>query len=290
VHWVWGGGWLSKLGTPFADFAGSTVVHAVGGCAALVGALFLGPRIGKIAPTGKPRAIPGHSIPFAVLGTLILWVGWYGFNPGSQLAADGAIGGIAVTTTLAAAAGAIMAMATVWLKTGKPDVAMTANGALAGLVGITAGTAAVSTVGALAIGALAGPIVVGSVLLLERLKVDDPVGAISVHGVCGVFGTLAVGLFATDGGLFYGGGTEQLVSQAMGIGAVLAWVLVTATILFAGIRAVVGLRVPEEEELEGLDVAEHGVPGYGEWHVGAASGHQVGWPAPALGAASPAPA
>ena len=269
VHWNWGGGWLAQLSTPFHDFAGSTMVHQTGGVAALMGALVLGPRIGKIGADGKPRAIPAHSIPFAVLGTFILLVGWYGFNPGSELAADGAIGGIAVTTTLAAAAGAITAMLAIWLKTGKPDVAMTANGMLAGLVGITAGTAAVSNVGALIVGGVAGLLVVISVLVLDRLKVDDPVGAISVHGVCGAFGTICVGLFATadtdfwQQGLFYGGRTEQLVSQLIGVGAVGAFVAVTAGLLFLGIKVTIGLRVSPEEELAGLDVEEHGAPGYG---------------------------
>ena len=263
VHWQWGGGWLSQLGTPFIDFAGSSLVHMTGGVAALMGAIVLGPRIGKYGPDGKPRAILGHSIPFAVLGTFILLVGWYGFNPGSELAADGAIGGIAVTTTLAAVAGAVMAMATIWIKSGKPDVAMTANGLLAGLVGITAGCFAVSNVGALAIGAVSGVLVVGSVLFFDRVKVDDPVGAISVHGVCGAFGTLAVGLFATDGGLFYGDGADQLVSQATGVGAIAAFVAVTAGILFLALKYTVGLRVSREEEIDGLDVHEHGVPGYG---------------------------
>ena len=264
VHWQWGGGWLSQLSTPFIDFAGSTLVHMTGGVAALMGAIVLGPRIGKYGADGKPRAIPGHNMPFAVLGTLILLVGWYGFNPGSQLAADGAIGGIAVTTTLAAVAGALMAMLTVWLKSGKPDVGMTANGLLAGLVGITAGTAAVSNVGALAIGGLSGVIVVLAVLFFDRIKVDDPVGAVSVHGVCGAFGTLCVGLFATDGGLFYGGGADQLVTQAIGVASVGAFVAVTAGLLFLGIKATIGLRVSREEELEGLDIHEHGTPGYAD--------------------------
>lgn len=272
VHWLWGGGWLSQLSTPFIDFAGSTIVHSVGGWAALMGAMILGPRLGKYGSDGKPRAIQGHSIPFAVLGTLILLVGWYGFNPGSQLAADGAIGPIAVTTTLSAVAGAVMAMVTIWIRSGKPDVAMTANGLLAGLVGITAGTAAVSNIGALAIGALSGVIVVVAVLTIERLGVDDPVGAISVHGVCGLFGTLAVGLFATEGGLFYGGGTAQLVSQAIGAFSIMAWVLVVAGLLFTVIKLTIGLRVPEEEELDGLDVAEHGSTGYPEWTAGGSTG------------------
>ena len=269
VHWNWGGGWLAQLATPFHDFAGSTMVHMTGGIAALMGAIVLGPRIGKYGPDGKPRAIPAHNIPYAVLGTFILLVGWYGFNPGSELAADGAIGGIAVTTTLAAAAGAIAAMLVIWAKSGKPDVAMTANGMLAGLVGITAGTAAVSNVGAIVIGAAAGLIVVVAVLFFDRIRVDDPVGAISVHGVCGAFGTICVGLFATEDtdfwqqGLFYGGGTDQLVSQLIGVIAVAGFVAVTAGLLFKIIKSTVGLRVSQEEELAGLDVLEHGAPGYG---------------------------
>jgi len=278
VHWNWGGGWLAQLSTPFHDFAGSTMVHMTGGVAALMGAAILGPRIGRYAKDGTPRAIPGHSIPFAVLGTFILLVGWYGFNPGSELAADSAIGGIAVTTTIAAAAGAITAMLVIWLKSGKPDVAMTANGMLAGLVGITAGTAAVSNIGALVIGAGAGALVVASVFFFDRVKVDDPVGAISVHGVCGAFGTICVGLFATadtdfwQAGLFYGGGASQLVTQIIGVVAVAAFVAVAAGLLFLVLKATVGLRVSEEEELEGLDVIEHGAAGYGsETSFGAAS-------------------
>jgi Amt family ammonium transporter len=269
VHWNWGGGWLAQLSTPFHDFAGSTMVHMTGGVAALMGAIVLGPRIGRYGPDGKPRAIPAHNIPYAVLGTFILLVGWYGFNPGSELAADGAIGGIAVTTTLAAAAGAIAAMAAIWMKTGKPDVAMTANGMLAGLVGITAGTAAVSNVGAMVIGAAAGVLVVGAVLFFDRLRIDDPVGAISVHGVCGAFGTICVGLFATEDtdfwkqGLFYGGGSEQLVSQVIGVIAVGAFVAAAAGLLFVLLNGTIGLRVSREEELAGLDVLEHGAPGYG---------------------------
>jgi ammonium transporter, Amt family len=269
VHWNWGGGWLAQLSTPFHDFAGSTIVHMTGGVAALMGAIIVGPRLGKYGPDGKPRAIPAHSIPYAVLGTFILLVGWYGFNAGSELAADSAIGPIAVTTTLAAAAGAVSAMLTIWAKSGKPDVAMAANGLLAGLVGITAGAAAVSPVGAIAIGTAAGMIVVAAVLMFDRVGVDDPVGAISVHGVCGAFGTLAVGLFATEdtdfwsAGLFYGGGASQLVSQVIGVLAVASFVAVTTGLLFLAIKATMGLRVSEEEELAGLDVLEHGAPGYG---------------------------
>ncbi len=270
VHWLWGGGWLSQLDTPYHDFAGSSIVHMTGGIAAFMGARALGARIGKYGPDGKPRAILGHNIAYAVLGTFILLVGWYGFNPGSELAADGAIGGIAVTTTLAGAAGAISAMGLVWLRSGKPEVAMAANGLLAGLVGITAGTAVVSNAGALAIGALAGGIVVLAVSFFDRIRVDDPVGAISVHGVCGAFGTIAVGLFATDTqelvkpGVLYGGGADQLVSQLIGVGAIAAFVAVATFVLFAVIKATIGLRVSEEEEIGGLDVFEHGAPGYGE--------------------------
>jgi Amt family ammonium transporter len=270
VRWTWGGGWLSQLGTPYHDFAGSGVVHMVGGIAAFWGAKMLGPRIGKYGPDGKPRAILGHSIPYAILGCFILLVGWYGFNPGSELAADSAIGGIAMTTTAAGAMGAIFAMFTVWMKTGRPDVGMTGNGLLAGLVAITAPCAVVTPQGALIIGAIAGVIVVFAVDFLDRvLKVDDPVGAVSVHGICGAFGVLSVGLFARSGdlvhkGLFYGGGFDQLGSQVIGVLAIYIWVSVTAVILFGVIKATMGLRVSEAEELAGLDVEEHGSPGYGE--------------------------
>ena len=262
VHWLWGGGWLLQLDTPMIDFAGSTIVHSVGGWAALMGAITLGPRIGKYGADGKPRAIPGHSIPFAIIGVFILLIGWFGFNPGSQLAADGAVPAIAVTTLFAAAAGAVASMLTIWIVTGKPDVAMTGNGVLAGLVGITAGCASVDNWGAGVIGAFAGVIVVFSVLMFDRIRVDDPVGAISVHGVCGAWGTLAVGLFATEGGLFYGDGADQLVSQFIGVVAVFAFVTITAGVLFQVIKRTIGLRVSPEEELEGLDVTEHGAPGY----------------------------
>ncbi len=263
VHWLWGGGWLATLATPMIDFAGSTIVHSVGGWAALMGALILGPRIGKYDADGRPRAIPGHSIPFAIVGVFILFIGWFGFNPGSELAADAAVPAIAVTTLIAGAAGGVLATLTIWLKTGVPDVAMAGNGVLGGLVGITAGTANVSNWGAFVIGALAGILVVFAVIVLDRLGVDDPVGAVSVHGVCGAFGTLMVGFLATDTGVLYGGGWGQLVSQIIGVVAVFVFVTITAGALFTLIKATVGLRVPPEEELEGLDVAEHGFPGYG---------------------------
>jgi ammonium transporter, Amt family len=269
VRWQWGGGWLFQLDTPFHDFAGSALVHMTGGVAAAVGAKILGPRIGKYDSNGKPRAIPGHSIPFAILGCFILLVGWYGFNPGSWLGADPVIGKIAVNTTLAAAAGALVAMFVTWKRSGKPDVAMTGNGLLAGLVGVTAGCWAVNGLGAIVIGALAGVIVVFSVIFFDRIRIDDPVGAVSVHGVCGAFGTLAVGLFSAtevDGvvkkGLFYGGGADQLVSQLIGVVSIAAFVLIATTILFSVLKATVGLRVSEQEEREGLDTHEHGVPGY----------------------------
>lgn len=275
VRWQWGGGWLFQgrgMPTGYHDFAGSSIVHLVGGVGAFWGAKFLGPRIGKYGADGKARAILGHSVPYAVLGCFILLVGWYGFNPGSELAADAAIGGIAVTTTAAAAMGAIVAMFVSWIKTGKPDVAMTGNGLLAGLVGITAGTAAVTAPAALIIGGLSGLIVVLAVSFFDNVvKVDDPVGAISVHGVCGAFGTICVGLFAREDsegfwkqGLLYGGGTDQLIAQLIGVAAIAAWVSITCIILFGALKAFGGLRVSEDEELEGLDIHEHGAPGYGE--------------------------
>jgi Amt family ammonium transporter len=270
VRWQWGGGWLYQLSTPFHDFAGSTIVHLTGGVAAFVAARALGPRLGRYAEDGTPRAIPGHSIPFAIVGCFILLVGWFGFNGGSQLGADPVIGRIATTTLVAAAAGAVMAALVTRLQTGKADVAMSGNGLLAGLVGITAGCFAVSTIGALIIGLVSGAIVVFAVSYFDKIKVDDPVGAISVHGVCGAFGTIAVGLFsneAIDGvvakGLFYGGGTDQLVTQVIGVVAVTAFVFVTSTVMFSIIKATLGLRVSEQEEREGLDVHEHGSPGYG---------------------------
>jgi Amt family ammonium transporter len=280
VHWTWGGGWLAGLDTPYHDFAGSGIVHMVGGVAALVGAAILGPRIGKYGPDGRPRAIPGHSIPFAIIGCFILLIGWFGFNPGSELAADDAVTAIAVTTLLAGVAGALVATLITWVKDGKPDVAMAGNGLLAGLVGVTAGCAAVDNWGAVAIGAVAGALVVGSVLFFDRIRVDDPVGAVSVHGVCGAWGVLAVGLFATEEsdfwkqGLFYGGGASQLWSQVVGVVAIAGFVAVAMTIVFLAIKAVVGLRVDPHEELEGLDVHEHGYPGYGV-DVAAGMGDEV---------------
>ncbi|MEX0873545.1 MAG: ammonium transporter [Actinomycetota bacterium] len=275
-HWIWGGGWLAERG--FLDFAGSTVVHSVGGWAAMIGALMLGPRLGKYGKDGKPRAIPGHSMPLAFLGVFLLWFGWFGFNPGSTMGAVLSIADIAVTTNLAAAAGALMALITAWLVFGKPDAAMTANGALAGLVGITAGCAFVENWAALVIGGVCGLIVVFAVLFFDRIKIDDPVGAVSVHGVCGAVGTLAVGLFASERlieaagvgtpGLFYGGGLTQLGTQALGVVSVFAWVVLASLIIFGTIKYVTGLRVKPEEELEGLDIGEHGMFGYPEAFLG----------------------
>jgi Amt family ammonium transporter len=269
VHWVWGGGWLSGLDTPYHDFAGSGVVHMTGGVAAAVGAAILGPRIGKYGPDGKPRAIPGHSIPFAIIGCFILLIGWFGFNPGSELAADEFVGPIAVTTLLAGVAGCLVATLFTWFKDGKPDVAMAGNGLLAGLVGITAGCAAVNNWSAVIIGAVAGLLVVVAVYFFDRVRIDDPVGAVSVHGVCGAWGVIAVGLFAAEDsdfwaqGLFFGGGADQLVSQLIGVVSIAAFVAVAMTIVFFALKHTVGLRVGAREELEGLDVHEHGYPGYG---------------------------
>ncbi len=262
--WTWGGGWVAELG--FADFAGSTIVHMTGGVAALVGAAFLGPRIGKFDPaTGKARGIPGHSMPLAALGTLLLFFGWFGFNGGSVLALDGEVIGIViVTTALAGGAGGTAAGIYTRLMNGKWDVAMIANGILAGLVGITAGADSVSNEMAIVVGLLAGVLVAVSVTAIDSLKIDDPVGAISVHGTCGILGTLWVGLAATDGGLFFGGGAELLLAQVIGIVGVAAWVGISTAILFGVLKAMGQLRVSEEEEIEGLDVHEHGVAGYPE--------------------------
>jgi Amt family ammonium transporter len=262
-HWIWGGGWLAQLG--FHDFAGSTAVHMVGGVAAFVGAIFLGPRIGKYGKDGKARAIPGHSLTLGALGVFILWFGWFGFNPGSTLSVTGddtifSVGNIFVTTNLAAAAGATGTMIITWLKYKKPDVSMTLNGALAGLVAITAGCDAVSPGGAVMIGFIASIIVVFGIEFIDKvLRIDDPVGAIGVHGLCGAAGTIMVGLFAVDGGLFYGGGLHMLGVQAAGVGSVAAWVAVAMTILFFIIKKTVGLRVSAAEEIAGLDIEEHGL-------------------------------
>ena len=268
-HWIWGGGWLAKSG--FWDFAGSTVVHSVGGWAALTGAIILGPRFGKFGPGGRINAIPGHNMGLALIGALVLWLGWFGFNPGSTMAADPRLmSHICLTTNMAACTGllAATAMSTFLLK--KPDFGMTINGCLAGLVGITAPCAFVSVGSAGIIGIIAGAIVVPAVIFFDKMKVDDPVGATSVHLVCGIFGTLCVGLFAEDwvspnttgNGLLFGGGAGLLVAQIKGVVAVGAFVLVASSVAWYIIKAVMGIRVTLHEEIEGLDIGEHGNQAY----------------------------
>ncbi|MBU0580176.1 MAG: ammonium transporter [Candidatus Margulisbacteria bacterium] len=262
-HWIWGGGWLAQLG--FLDFAGSTVVHALGGVASLVGTMMLGARIGKFNKNGSANAILGHNIPLACLGVFILWFGWFGFNPGSTLGivdAGNLIARVAVNTNLAAAVGGLMAMLIVWLLTGKPELTMTMNGALAGLVAITAPCAFVSPISALIIGAIAGGLVVFGVFALDRIGVDDPVGAIPVHGLNGIWGTLSIGLFHEKLGYFFSGNFTQLSIQTIGILATIAWVVTTMFIIFKAIDLTIGLRVSREEELRGLDIGEHGMEAY----------------------------
>ncbi|HEY9221269.1 MAG TPA: ammonium transporter [Lutibacter sp.] len=259
-HWVWqSGGWLAKLG--FTDFAGSTVVHSVGGWASLVAAFMVGPRLGKYTD-GKSNAIPGHNLLIGSLGIFILWFGWFGFNGGSQLAISGdnanAVAGIIITTNLAGAAGALSAMFITWIIYGRPDISMTLNGVLAGLVAVTAGCAAVSPFGAFMIGLIAGVVVVFSIEFIDKkLKIDDPVGAISVHGVTGALGTLLVGVFATDGGLLYGGGFHKLGVQAIGVFSVAAWAIGASFVVLFILKKTIGLRVSKEEEEDGLDIHEH---------------------------------
>ena len=262
-HWIWGGGWLSQLG--FHDFAGSTAVHMVGGVTACIGAKILGPRIGKYDRDGKPKAIPGHNLTVAALGVFILWFCWFGFNGASTTAmstdADLTKASLVyMNTNLAAAIATCTAMIFTWVRYGKPDVSMTLNGALAGLVAITAGCDQVSPVGTFFIGLFAGILLCVSVDFFDRIaKIDDPVGAISVHGACGAMGTLCVGLFATDGGLFYGGGIHYFLIQLLGVASVMLWVIITMTIIFKVIDKLVGLRVPADIEIEGLDYHEHGL-------------------------------
>lgn len=273
-HWVWGGGWLSQFG--FWDFAGSTVVHSVGGWAALMGAAFLGPRIGKYQD-GQVVALPGHNMSIATLGCLILWLGWFGFNPGSTMAADGnAIAHIAVTTNMAAAAGAIGATGTAWIYLGKPDLSMIINGVLAGLVAITASCAYVGIPAALLIGFIGGVIVVFAVTLFDKIRIDDPVGATSVHLVCGIWGTLAVGLWSVGpgiyswygegagpaAGLFAGGGLGQFFIQLVGVLTVGGMTVLVSSIFWVILKATLGIRVTRQEELEGLDIGEHGMEAY----------------------------
>ncbi|HED00742.1 MAG TPA: ammonium transporter [Proteobacteria bacterium] len=263
--WAWGGlfhggGWLEKLG--FIDFAGSTVVHSMGGWLSLAGAMVLGPRIGKYTPEGKVSAIPGHNIPLAALGVFILWLGWFGFNPGSTTAANTDIALIFVNTNLAAAAGGLLAMLTAWVMFGKPDVGMSLNGVLAGLVAITSPCATVTPLSAIIIGAVGGVLVVFAVLFFDRIKIDDPVGAISVHGVNGAWGTLAAGIFNI------GGTSAKLIGvQLLGIGAAFIWAFGTGFILFKVIEKTMGLRVTPEEEMEGLDFGEHGATAYPNFQI-----------------------
>jgi ammonium transporter, Amt family len=272
--WAWGGlynggGWLENLG--FIDFAGSTVVHSVGGWAALAGTLVLGPRLGKYAKDGRIKPILGHNMPLAALGVFILWLGWFGFNPGSTTAANKDIAMIFVNTNLSAAAGAILALAASWIKFGKPEIGMSLNGALAGLVAITSPCATVTPASAVVIGAAAGVIVVLSVFFFEKIRVDDPVGAISVHGVCGAWGTLAAGIFNI------GGTSLSIIGvQLLGIVACFLWVFPTAFVMFKIIAATAGLRVSPEEELEGLDFTEHGGNAYPDFEVSTRGGGVTG--------------
>lgn len=262
-HWIWGGGWLAHMG--FHDFAGSTAVHMVGGVAALVGAKILGPRIGKYSKNGKPNAIPGHSLTLAALGVFILWFAWFGFNGGSTVSMTGddniiSASKIFVNTNLAAAVATVAVMLITWILYKKPDVSMTLNGSLAGLVAITAGCDVVSPVGAAIIGLISGFAVVFGIEFIDKvLKIDDPVGAIGVHFLNGALGTILVGMFDTEKGVFYGGGFQSLGVQLLGVAAVIAWVAVTMTVIFFLIKKTVGLRVSREEEIEGLDIHEHGL-------------------------------
>lgn len=277
-HWTWGGGWLMNgeegsfmmnlFGTTFHDFAGSTVVHSVGGWIALIGAAILGPRLGKYGKDGKSKAIPGHNLTIASLGVFILWFGWFGFNPGSQLAASTsedqeAISLVFLNTNLAAAAGGIAALLGSWAKYGKPSLSLTLNGILAGLVGVTAGCDCVDPMGAVIIGIICGIVMIFSVEFIDKiLKVDDPVGASSVHGVCGFLGTILTGLFSTSEGLFYGAGANFLLAQIFGAVVVGAWAAGMGFIIFKSLDLIFGLRVSKRIEEEGLDLYEHGETAY----------------------------
>ena len=263
--WAWGSlykgaGWLESLG--FIDFAGSTVVHSVGGWAGLAGAIVLGPRLGQYGTHGQIKAIPGHNITLATLGVMLLWFGWFGFNPGSTTAAIEDIARIAVNTNLAAAAAAVASMLTAWLFLGKPDASMMLNGALAGLVAITAPCNNVSPTSSVIIGLAAGMLVVGAVIFLDRIRIDDPVGAISVHGICGVWGTLAAGLF-NEGGT----SLQMMGVQLLGIGACFVWTFGTMFLFFKAMEMSIGLRVSKEEELKGLDIVEHAMEAYSGFQV-----------------------
>ncbi len=272
-HWIWGGGWLSDMG--FFDFAGSTVVHTTGGIAALIGTIILRPREGKYAIDGKANAIPAHSIPLASLGVFILWFGWFGFNAGSTLSVgDGfLIGRVAANTNIAAALGGIAAIVTAWKRFGKPDLSMAMNGTLAGLVAVTAPCACIEPWAAAVIGIVAGIICVLGVEFLDKLRIDDPVGAVPVHGMCGIWGTISVGIFGKDAlglannGFIYGGNPMQLGIQIVGSVSAVAFVLITMGTLFKLIDITVGLRVNREEELRGLDIGEHGMEAYGGFQI-----------------------
>lgn len=262
--WKWGGGWLQALETPFYDFAGSTLVHSVGGWGALAGAMLLGPRIGKFGADGKVRPVLGHSMPLAVIGVFLLWLGWFGFNGGSVLSANPAATSLTlVTTCLAASAGGVASALTSWALLKKPDLSMALNGILAGLVGITAGADQMSPMDSIMIGGIAGALVVFSVLFFDKIKIDDPVGAISVHLVCGIWGTLAVGLFGALKGM------DQVISQLKGIISIGVFTFVFAFALFYVLKMVMGLRVSAEEETEGLDVGEHGAHAYPDFQAAA---------------------
>jgi len=259
-HWIWGGGWLATLG--FSDFAGSTVVHTVGAIAALMGAIMVGPRIGKYA-NGKSVAIPGHNIPMGMLGAMILWLGWYGFNPGSELALDNVTFYTTITTTIAACFGGLAGLFTSWIRYKKPDPTLAANGALAGLVGICTGVASVSYMGSAIIGIVTGVAVVFNLTLLDqKLHVDDVVGAVSLHGGSGIIGTILAGFLSVDEGLLYGNGGSYLLAQVIGVVAVAAFCGVTTFILYSILKKTIGIRVREEEELKGLDLEEHGMEAY----------------------------
>ena len=266
-HWIWGGGWLADLG--MLDFAGSTVVHSTGAWFALAGVIVLGPRLGRYSASGRPLALPGHNLTLATLGALILWFGWFGFNTGSTMgAAQGDLALIAANTNLAAAAGAIGATVSAWFLFGKPDLTMTLNGALAGLVAVTGSCAFVEPWAAiLFFGFLPGVVVVFSVLMFDRIHIDDPVGAISVHGVSGASGTVLLGLFHTESGLLYGGGAALLLAQVVGVVSVFAFCMLCGLAMFNVIKGVVGLRVSPEAEIAGLDATEHGNEAYPEFGV-----------------------
>ena len=259
-HWVWGGGWLSSIG--FADFAGSGTVHAVGGIAALIGAIAVGPRIGKYTD-GKVHAIPGHNIPMAMLGGFILWIGWYGFNPGSELALDDVTFYTTVTTTFAGAAGGLAGLFFSWIRYKKPDPTLAINGALAALVAVCTGVAQISYLGAMITGVIAGILMPLSVEILDhKFHIDDPVGAISLHGVSGTAGAILAGFLSTEDGLLYGFGPSRLIHQLIGMASILAFVILAASLIFFGLKHTIGIRVPREIELGGLDAHEHGMKAY----------------------------